>query len=220
VAAKENYRKIRYEIKKNDILENAAKMFSKKGFEKAALEDIAHELKMTKGSLYYYIKSKEDMLFQCIMKALKMTHDMMDEVEKLDLPPELKLRQVILGHTKVLTTDFVVGVLRQQELLLPKNMRETVIRERDRFEQRFLAILKEGIKKGVFHQEDWKMRAYAIQGALNWIPRWRDYGRLFNSRPFNYAETKEKIDMLDYTPGAPPKPKSYFLTSSGNALKD
>jgi TetR/AcrR family transcriptional regulator, cholesterol catabolism regulator len=171
-AARENYRKIRYEIKKNDILENAAKMFSKKGFEKAALEDIAHELKMTKGSLYYYIKSKEDMLFQCIMRALKMTHDMMDEVEKLDLPPELRLQQVIVGHTKVLTTDFVVGVLRQQELLLPKHMRDAVIHERDRFEQRFFAIVKEGIQKGIFQKEDYKMKGYAILGALNWIPRW------------------------------------------------
>lgn len=172
MAARENYRKIRYEMKKNDILENAAKMFSKKGFEKAALEDIAHELKMTKGSLYYYIKSKEDMLFQCIMRALKMTHDMMDEVEKLDLPPDLRLQQVIVGHAKVLTTDFVVGVLRQQELLLPTHMRDAVIQERDRFEKRFLAIVKEGIQKGLFQKEDYKMKAYAILGALNWIPRW------------------------------------------------
>lgn len=171
-AVRENYQKIRYEIKKNDILENAAKMFSKKGFEKAALEDIAHELNMTKGSLYYYIKSKEDMLFQCIMKALKMTYDMLEEIERQNLPPDLKLRQVILGHIKVLTTDFVVGVLRQQELLLPKNMRDTVINERDRFEKKFLEIVKEGIRKGIFQKEDWKMRAYAILGALNWIPRW------------------------------------------------
>ncbi|MBI5605162.1 MAG: TetR/AcrR family transcriptional regulator [Deltaproteobacteria bacterium] len=169
---RKNYQKIRYEIKKNDILENAAKMFLKKGFEKAALEDIAHELKMTKGSLYYYIKSKEDMLFQCIMKANKMANDVLEGVEKMDLPPAEKLRQAILGHTKVLTTDFVVGVLRQQELLLPTHMRDTVIHERDRFEKKFLAIVKEGIRKETFQKEDWKMRAYAILGALNWIPRW------------------------------------------------
>ncbi|MEW6185083.1 MAG: TetR/AcrR family transcriptional regulator [Thermodesulfobacteriota bacterium] len=171
-AARENYQKIRYEIKKNDILENAAKIFSKKGFEKAALEDIAHELKMTKGSLYYYIKSKEDMFFQCLLKALKMTHDMMDEVEKLNLPPKERLREVIIGHTKVLTTGFVVGVLRQQELLLPKQMRDIVIQERDRFEKKFISIIQEGIKKGVFEKADWKMKAYAILGALNWISRW------------------------------------------------
>jgi TetR/AcrR family transcriptional regulator, cholesterol catabolism regulator len=171
-APRKNYRKIRYEIKKNEILENAARMFAKKGFEKAALEDIAHELNMTKGSLYYYIKSKEDMLFQCLLKALQMTHDMMDEVQKRDLPPELKLKEAVVGHVRVLTTDFVVGVLRQQELLLPKQMRDVVIQERDRFEKKFLAMIKEGIRKGIFQKEDWKTKAYAIMGALNWIPRW------------------------------------------------
>ena len=172
VIERKNYRKLRYEEKKNNILESAARIFSKKGFEKAALEDIADELKMTKGSLYYYIKSKEDMLFQCILKALSMANDVLEDVQKLNLPPEEKLRKVILGHTKVLTTDFVVGTLRQQELLLPKQMRDIVIFERDKFEKLFIKILRAVLREERYEREDWKIMAYAMLGALNWIPRW------------------------------------------------
>ena len=143
-----------------------------KGYEKATLEEIANELNMTKGSLYYYIKSKEDMLFQCHMKALEEANKVLAEVKQSDLPPEPKMRNAIMGHIKVLTEEFVVGTLRQQELLLPKHMQEKVIKERDRFEKDFIEILKDGVKSGIFQERDVKMRAYAILGALNWIPRW------------------------------------------------
>jgi len=172
MSSKKNYREIRYQEKKISILQSAARFFSLKGYEKATLEEIANELNMTKGSLYYYIKSKEDMLFQCHMKALEEANKVLDLVNQSDLSTELKMRNAIVGHIKVITEEFVVGTLRQQELLLPKHMQERVIRERDKFETNFLKILTEGIKEQVFQEKDVKMRAYAILGAINWIPRW------------------------------------------------
>ena len=172
MSSKKNYREIRYQEKKISILQSAARFFSLKGYEKATLEEIANEPNMTKGSLYYYIKSKEDMLFQCHMKALEEANKVLDLVNQSDLSTELKMRNAIVGHIKVITEEFVVGTLRQQELLLPKHMQERVIRERDKFETNFLKILTEGIKEQVFQEKDVKMRAYAILGAINWIPRW------------------------------------------------
>jgi AcrR family transcriptional regulator len=172
MSSKKNYREIRYQEKKISILQSAARFFSIKGYEKATLEEIANELNMTKGSLYYYIKSKEDMLFQCHMKALEEANKVLELVKQSDLSPEIKMRNAIMGHIKVITEEFVVGTLRQQELLLPQHMHERVVRERDKFERNFLKILTEGIKKQVFEEKDVKMRAYAILGAINWIPRW------------------------------------------------
>jgi len=169
---KKTFRQIRYDAKKIQILESAARIFARKGFEKATVEEIANELYMTKGSLYYYIKSKEDMLFQCHMMALEMTNEVMGEVLKSDLPPDLKLRNAIMGQTEVLTKEFVVGTLRQQELLLPKRMLKKVVAERDKFEKTFFKILEEGVKKGLFEKNDMKIKGYAILGATNWVPRW------------------------------------------------
>jgi AcrR family transcriptional regulator len=171
-APKKNFRQIRYEVKKTQILESAARVFSIKGFEKATMEEIAEELYMTKGSLYYYLKSKEDMLFQCHLKALEMANEVLDSALESDIPPELKLHKAIVGHVEVLTEEFVVGTLRQQELLLPKRMRLKVVAQRDKFEKRFLRILEEGIEAGVFSGNDVKMKSYFILGAVNWIPRW------------------------------------------------
>ena len=44
--------------------------------------------------------------------------------------------------------------------------------ERDKFERNFVEMLKDGVHKGIFEERDLKMRAFAILGAINWIPRW------------------------------------------------
>ena len=106
--AKKNFGQIRYEGKKIKILEGAAKIFAKKGFEKATMEDIANELYITKGNLYYYIKSKEDMLFQCHMKALKMGNRVLEEALNSKLPPKMKLREAITGHVELITKELKV----------------------------------------------------------------------------------------------------------------
>jgi len=170
--SKKTFREIRYEDKKSQILESAARIFSQKGFEKATMEDVSNELCVTKGSLYYYIKSKEDMLFQCHMKALGMSIRALEETLNSDLPPRMKLHKAIIRHIEVITKEFVVGALRQQELLLPKHMQEKVIKERDKFERIFLKIFREAIKTEHSNKNNIKMTAYAILGAINWIPRW------------------------------------------------
>jgi len=169
---KKNFRQIRYEDKKSQILESAARIFSLKGFEKATMEDVSDELYMTKGSLYHYIKSKEDMLFQCHMKALEIGNEGLKEISNSDFPPKVKLHKAIIRHVELITKEFVVGSLRQQELLLPKHMYEKVIKERDKFEKLFMKIFGDAIKELHLDKDNLKVRAYTILGAINWIPRW------------------------------------------------
>lgn len=49
--------------KKEDILRSASLVISRSGYHNATMEDIAAELLMTKGSLYYYFKNKEELLY-------------------------------------------------------------------------------------------------------------------------------------------------------------
>jgi AcrR family transcriptional regulator len=136
------------------------------------MEDVSDELYMTKGSLYHYIKSKEDMLFQCHMKALEIGNKGLKEISNSDFPPKVKLHKAIIRHVELITREFVVGSLRQQELLLPKHMYEKVIKERDKFEKIFMKIFEDAIKELHLDKDNLKIRAYTILGAINWIPRW------------------------------------------------
>ncbi len=48
--------------RKIQILKAAMDVFSKKGFHEARMEDIAHEAQLSIGGLYWYYKSKEDLI--------------------------------------------------------------------------------------------------------------------------------------------------------------
>src|SRR5690242_21930048 len=52
--------------RQQEIVEAAARVFHEKGYESTSIQDIADAVGILKGSLYYYITSKEDLLFEII----------------------------------------------------------------------------------------------------------------------------------------------------------
>ena len=167
------FREIRYAEKKEEIFTKSAEIFLKKGYEKTTLEEIAAELKMTKGSIYHYFEGKEDILFQSLMRAHSLANEALARiVEKEALSPREKLILAIKEHTRVLTTRFVYATLRQQYLLLPGRWRRAVLQERDNFQGMFAGIIQEGMHDGSFRKMDLKMASFAILGAVNWVARW------------------------------------------------
>ena len=53
-----------------EVLQSAANIFFAKGFHATSIEDVARDVGMLKGSLYYYIKSKEFLWFQLLLAAI------------------------------------------------------------------------------------------------------------------------------------------------------
>jgi len=166
------FREIRYNEKKQSILESASRIFAKKGYEKATIEEIAAELKMTRGSFYYYIKSKEELLFHCQVKGLEEGIEMLSRIIKSDLSPTIKMREAIMGHIQINTSAYIVGALQQQHLILPEDLQKRLFKKRDTFQELFFSIVEEGIEQGVFGKENSKMNAFAMLGAINWLPKW------------------------------------------------
>jgi AcrR family transcriptional regulator len=59
-------KKLKYtkqQVKRQQIIEAAARLMVQKGIEKTSLSDIANEASISKGSLYYYYASKDDLIF-------------------------------------------------------------------------------------------------------------------------------------------------------------
>jgi TetR/AcrR family transcriptional regulator, cholesterol catabolism regulator len=167
-----SFQKVRYDEKRQRILESAGKLFAKKGYEKASLEEIAAKLKLKKGTLYYYIKSKEDMLFQIQMQSLEKVNHLVDEIVKTDMSASEKLVEVIKATVKNSTRAYVIGCINQQEFVFPEKMKKQIIAERRRYHDAFLGIIQQGVKEGVFEEDNWKMRAFGALGAMNWVTRW------------------------------------------------
>ena len=166
------FRQIRYREKQKRILQSAARLFARKGYERASLEEIAAKLKLTKASLYHYIKSKEEMLFLIQMEAIGEVQEALERILDSTEDPVDRLERAIKSHVRIITQKHVIGALRQQELILPAKWRARIIAQRDQYEKTFETIIQEGIASGALGARDEKMSSLAALGALNWIVRW------------------------------------------------
>ncbi len=70
------------ETKRQAVLAAAAQLFNERGFHATSLDDIAGRLHVSKPTLYYYVKSKDDILLECVRHALAMMQAGIAEVRQ------------------------------------------------------------------------------------------------------------------------------------------
>ncbi len=172
MAKQPSFREIRYNEKRDKILQNAAKLFAKNGYENVSMEEIAAKLKLNKATLYYYFKSKDEIFFMIQMQAIEQANEVLKKVLSSNAGPQEKLREAIKSHVRIVTRDYITGTFRQRELVLPNKLMVKVIAARNRFEKNFEKIILEGVEEGIFQKENWKLSVLSILGALNAILRW------------------------------------------------
>src|SRR4051812_45790243 len=155
-----------------EILKSAAKAFRKLGYHGATVEEIASALQMKKETLYYYSRKKEEILFPCHQYSLARLMQLFDDVQATTAAPADKLRRLIVAFVHTILDDLHgTALFLDLEALTPGHLR-TVIARRDRFEHGVRDIVREGMAAGIFGAGDPKLLAFAMFGAVNWIPRW------------------------------------------------
>jgi AcrR family transcriptional regulator len=158
--------------KKRGILDAASRVFRRKGLQATGMRDIAAELGMAVGNLYYYFRDKEELLAFVQEDALAGLLDLAARVRAADLPADAKLFRLIEEHV-VRLNEGTPGSLAHLEVeALGTPWRESVQARRDEYERAFREIIEEGIAAGVFRPADPKVSALAILGAVNWTVKW------------------------------------------------
>src|SRR5437667_852003 len=130
------------------ILQSAAAAFRKLGYHGATVEQIAAALRMKKGNLYYYFRNKEDILFACHQYSLDRLLELLEHVERSTLPPEEKLRALIVSFVHTILDELHgTALFLDLEALSPAHLK-TVIARRDRFDRGIRQVLNDGIAAG------------------------------------------------------------------------
>jgi AcrR family transcriptional regulator len=156
-----------------EILKAAAAAFRRLGFHGASLEEIAAELGMKKGNLYYYFRDKEDILFACHQYSLDRLLEVLKVVERADLRPDEKLRELLVSVVHTILDDLQGTALFLDLEALSSAHLQLAIERRDQFDRGIRRVIQQGIDWGTFSpRADPKLLSFAILGAINWIPRW------------------------------------------------
>ena len=158
--------------KKREILDAASRVFRRQGLHATGMRDIAAELGMAVGNLYYYFKDKGELLAFVQENALVGLLELVTRARELPLRADGKLFFLIEEHV-VLLNERTPGSLAHLEVeALGERFREAVQVRRDAYEQFYRDVLEAGRAAGVFRKTDPKVAALAILGAANWTVKW------------------------------------------------
>ena len=166
---------MKHDFKKAEILKAAAKVFRTKGYHATRIQDIADALGMQKGSLYYYISTKEDLLKGLVEEILEQSVELLGNIHNTEHKPREKIRLCVESHLHLFHNNLdAFGVFINEDLdLINKNSHKDIFALLKEYENGWLQIFSEGVKSGEFNAAlNYKVVIKGIFGMLNWSYRW------------------------------------------------
>jgi AcrR family transcriptional regulator len=171
------------EVKRQAVLRMAAQMFNEKGFHATSLDEVAERLNVTKATLYYYVKSKDDILFECVRIGLQKLQAAVAAAGQTGGSPIDKLVAAMRQYAEIVTMDFGMCLIRVGEEPLPAASRKELRRLKAEIDREFRSLIEQGVADGSLAPCDPKLAAFTLAGALSWIGRWyRNDGTLSPER--------------------------------------
>lgn len=157
-----------------ELIEVATQVFFEKGYDGASLQDIADRLGMLKGSLYYYIQSKEDLLFDVISSVHREGLAVIRARAEVEGDPLQRLEDVIGGHVEHTCRNLVPTAVFLHELsALPPERRKEVLGSEHAYQGVFRGLIELAQKEGLVRAGvDPRLAALSVLGSTNWVYRW------------------------------------------------
>ncbi|CAG2160378.1 hypothetical protein LMG26411_07441 [Cupriavidus numazuensis] len=138
------------------------------------MEDIADAVGVLKGGLYYYIDTKETLLFQIILEAHDSLVDRFEVYAQVKGNALDKLHAFIEGHMRMNVTNLFLGAnFYLNNSALSTEHREIIMERRRRFDNFLRRLMLDGKAEGTVRQEvDEKLAAIGILTSLNSAYLW------------------------------------------------
>jgi AcrR family transcriptional regulator len=160
-------------LRRQEILDEAQRLFNRQGFRETNLDDVAAKLGIKRQAIYYYFKSKEDVLWELVELASNTLTASAAEIFDADLDPVEKIRALIDNHVRQLLSDpeiFRLDVLQRGKL---SSDRHEAIDEAQRvYVRKWAEIVAQGQSAGVFVKASPVVQTLLLVGMGNWTLDW------------------------------------------------
>lgn len=163
------------ELRREAILASAIDLFDRKGYANTSLDDVAHAVGIRREALYYYFRSRAEILLAIIGPQTADLVEGLRDILAGDEPPPQKLRAAIRNHLRrfdrhclemtISLRDGIMGSTPEVRTAMQKVWKE--------YEQMWTRLVEEGQADGSFARMGApKMVSFAILGMCNWLSRW------------------------------------------------
>jgi AcrR family transcriptional regulator len=167
----------RYDQKLEFILRTAARVFAEKGFHSTSMRDIARETKVSLAGLYYYCKSKDELLFLIQDNCFGRVASRLEERLRGVSDPVARFRLVVENHLSFFAANMAeMKVLSHEAESLTGEMYAKVAGTKQQYTRTVRRIISEAQQQraGSHKKIDLTVATYALFGMMNWIYNWYD----------------------------------------------
>jgi AcrR family transcriptional regulator len=167
----------RYDQKLEFILRTSARIFAEKGYHSTSMRDISRATRVSLAGLYYYCKSKEELLFLIQDNCFGRVHERLQERLRETSDAVEKLRLVIENHLSFFAANMAeMKVLSHEADSLAGEMHAHVSGKKQQYTRLVRKILSEAQQSqpDSAPKVDLTVATYALFGMMNWIYNWYD----------------------------------------------
>lgn len=154
------------------LIEQASATLNGLGVSHTSLSEIASRLGVSREALYYYVKDKEDLVFQCYQHSCSVISDALEIARSRDVPAFEVLEAFVCRVLSKEQPEF--AALSEPHCLHPEQ-RNLILDSCLELKERLAAVIQSGIEKGQLRPCVAAVAALAILGLIFWIPtapRW------------------------------------------------
>lgn len=165
---------------REEILNAVCKAIVADGYARVNLQDVASALGISKGSIYYHVGSKEQVLYENIVARYEHMLQRFDEILHYPFSARDRLRLYLRERTRYASKALLdTKIDREAHYLTPEHWEE-FLGLRDAHQQKLIQLIEEGIAAGEFRNvESPKIFAFGILGLVSQFQSWfRDDGDL------------------------------------------
>jgi AcrR family transcriptional regulator len=162
------------QAREEEIFRAAARIFHRKGYAATSLQDIADEVGILKGSLYYYIDGKEDLLFGITQTIHRLAAHNAEVAAEAGGTSGDRLRLLVEMHVASFGVNLeMIRVFYTEHIALGPERRRDVMADRRRYERFALGLITDGQADGEFCADlDARVANNAILTMVNTIYMW------------------------------------------------
>lgn len=171
-------RTARYGEKLNAVLTASSALFAGKGFERATIREVSQATGMSLAGLYYYFRSKEELLYLIQYRAFESLCGKLREIIAAEKDPESCLQRMITMHFEYFIRNMNDLKICSREIeSLKGSFYEKVAEKRKEYFDLTQSIFDKIIDKTGDSMADSRLAALYLFGTLNWIYQWYKPGR-------------------------------------------
>jgi TetR/AcrR family transcriptional regulator, cholesterol catabolism regulator len=162
-----------YDEKLQEILKTSAKIFAEKGFHRTSIRDIARATRMSLAGLYYYFRTKEELLFliqeQCFLTLLQRWDKTADP--KTDVRARIAI--FVENHLGFfLHNMYEMKVMAHEDESLTSAFQEKILVLKRRYVKILMGLIEELQKREGDKKVDLRAATFSLFGMMNWIYTW------------------------------------------------